>query len=130
LKPFSKITIKIISHYEQRYDTAGDWWPDPEGVWHITVSDLGDPRYNALIAVHELIEMILCCERGITPEMVDAFDIGYDGKFPNDPGIDPLAPYHREHMAATVVERDLARKLHVAWDPYIATIDALPPRKP
>lgn len=126
MKSFPKITIKIIPHSEQRYDTCGDWWISEEGNWHIAISELGDPRYNFLVALHELVEMALCCERGITPEIVDRFDIGYDGKYLDDPGIDPKAPYHREHMSATVVERDIARKLHVGWEQYNKTIDSLP----
>jgi hypothetical protein len=126
LKPFDKIYIYVIPHNQQRYDTCGDWFIDDFGNWCINVSDLGDPRYNFLVALHELVEMALCIERGITADVVDRFDIGYDGKYLDDPGVDPKAPYHREHMSATVVERDLARKLHVGWEKYNKAIDELP----
>lgn len=129
MKPFRTIIIQVISHNYQRYDTCGDWQTDGEGNWHIAVSNLDDPRYNFLVALHELVEMALCNERNITAEQVDAFDIGYEGRYPEDPGIDPEAPYHKEHMAATVIERDMARRLHVNWDKYNAVIDTLPEPK-
>lgn len=128
MKPFNKITIKVIPHLQQRYDTCGDWYFDDYGNegWVIQVSDLGDPRYSFLVAIHELIEMALCSEKGITPDAVDRFDMDYSGEFYADPGVDPKAPYHREHMAATIIERDLARKLHVSWDKYELAINTLP----
>lgn len=126
MKQVPKITIKIIDHQYQRYDTAGDWWIGEDGAWHIVVSDLIDPRFNFLIVIHELVELALCQEHGISQEIVDAFDIGYSGLFRDDPGDDPYAPYHQEHVVASAIETIMAVHLGINWSLYEATIEALP----
>jgi hypothetical protein len=118
MTPFYDIRISVIPHDKQRYDTAGDWRTYDHGDWVIGVSDLGDPRYNLLIAVHELVEMVLCLNRGISQEAVDQFDMNYSGMHADDPGDDPAAPYHKEHMAATAIERLMAVMLDVNWAKY------------
>jgi hypothetical protein len=117
-----------VPHSEQRYDTAGDWRimaaeHDPYVAVVIHVSDLRDWRMEALVAVHELIEALLCKHRGITQAEVDAFDMAHpDAEEPGDL-ID--APYFLEHQAAAGVERRLARELGVDWLEYTKRIDAL-----
>ena len=48
---------------------------DAEGNLTIRVSDMGDWRYNFLLARHEMDEAILCKHAGITTEMVDADEL-------------------------------------------------------
>ena len=60
------------------------------------VSALTDWRHSALIAVHELVEALLCKAHGVTTEAVDTWDMG-PGHELDEPGDDPRAPYHREH---------------------------------
>ena len=100
------------------------------GVLHIRVSKLSDPRYELLIALHELVEVTLCKHRSVTEKSVDAFDIAFEKrrKLGNDdePGDDPRAPYRREHFFATSVERLMAAELGVDWRKYEAEINALP----
>ena|SRR5208337_105141 len=70
------IVIRTIDHKDQRYETVGDWqFIGPNLL--ITVSDLGNNKMNALIAIHELIEALLCKfnDPEITTEMVDSFDM-------------------------------------------------------
>jgi hypothetical protein len=110
-----KIIIESIPHGSQRYETSGDWWFDPDGTVHIKVSEMKCDQYTALVAVHELIEVLLCRERGISQEAVDAFDMAYTGE---EPGDDPMAPYHREHDFASVIERALAHEMGVDWNAY------------
>lgn len=122
------IEIKVIPHVKQRYDTAGDWWTDSEG-WHIRVSQLGDWRYNFLIAFHELIECAWCAWRGVNQADVDAFDMAFEenrviGDL-SEPGDDPRAPYHDGHQFATAAERLAALALGVRWAEYDAAIWAL-----
>lgn len=119
------ITIKTIPHEAQRYDTPGDWFFTPEGNLEIRVSDSANWREEALIAVHELVEVLICKHRGITQEQVDAFDFQYEndralGKHSetDEPGDDLDAPYRREHCIATAVERLLAAELDIAWKDY------------
>lgn len=117
-----KIVIETIPHAEQRYETVGDWYYEPDGTLHIRVSELGDDRYNFLVALHELVEQELCKDRGITQDVVDAFDKKYEEqRVPGDdsePGDNPVAPYAAEHCAATGVERLLASLLNVSWKTY------------
>ncbi len=120
-----KIVIETIPHADQRYRTPGDWWFDKEGDLQIRVSRLGDWREEALIAFHELREVLVCKHRGISAQAVDGFDVIYEKDRDEgrhgpecEPGDDPKAPYFREHQAATQVERGLAYDLDVNWNEY------------
>ena len=85
----------------------------------ISVSKMSDPRYETLVAAHELIEAMLCRQAGISERAVDAFDRHYEAHRKagdqSEPGDDPRAPYHRQHVAATKIERELAALLGVVW---------------
>jgi hypothetical protein len=117
------VTIQTIPHSDQRYPTVGDWvWVDEHNLV-IRVSHLGERRYETLIAVHELVEAVLCRERGIAEEVVVAFDMGYEGD--GEPGDEPDSPYHREHAEATTIERHLALLMGVCWDEYDNAVSAL-----
>lgn len=120
-----KIKIETISHRDQRYDTIGDWQIDHDNnAIIIRVSDMKDWKKEALVAVHELIEVILCEARGITEHKVDNFDFNFKGD--GEPGDDPDAPYCKEHFTATNFERLLAHELEIDWTDYELTIDSLP----
>lgn len=128
-----KISIESIEHSKQRYPTAGDWFFDKKGNLHIKVSRLGDWRMEALVAVHELVEALLCNNRGITQEQVDRFDMQFEDErvcgihaLEDEPGDDKNSPYRDEHCIATAVERLLCAELGLAWNDYDAKIQALP----
>jgi hypothetical protein len=91
---------------------------------------MSDPRYETLVATHELIEAILCRQAGISERAVDAFDKHYKAHRKDDdmsePGDSPAAPYHRQHVAATKIERELAALLGVDWDTYGKEVESLP----
>jgi hypothetical protein len=110
-----KILIETVPHSTQRYNTVGDWTVSPTGNWHIKVSSLNNWRREVLIAAHELVEMALCRHAGITSAEVDAFDLTCDEP---DPGLNPAAPYHKQHMVATAVETLLAGLMEVNWMAY------------
>lgn len=119
------VTIQKIPHSSQRYPTPGDWQFDSEGNLTIRVSDLGDWRYEALMAIHELIEVVLCKHAGITEEKVDAFDIQFEKERSlgihskeAEPGDHKECPYGRQHFLATVIEELLAKHLDVDWETY------------
>lgn len=117
------ISLKDIKHEEQRYETVGDWvWELDHLIIHI--SDLGDEKMNACIAIHELIEALLCRFHGVTQQEVDAFDMGL-GKNLEDPGESPLAPYHKQHMFASGIELVFAQKIGVDWNEYEKKIKEL-----
>jgi hypothetical protein len=117
-----KVVVTVIPHADQRYPTLGDW-VFGDDVLTIAVSDTGDPKMNFLIGLHEQVEAMLCLERGIAEEAVSAFDITNADL--DDPGLDPRAPYHREHLFAEHVERRVAAELGVDWAAYEKVCHAL-----
>lgn len=124
------ILIKTIPHNRQRYPTCGDWWFDKRGDLQIRVSDVGNRDYEALVALHELVEVMLCKKRGITTEQVDKFDKAFEAaRKPgnnDEPGDDPKAPYRREHFFATNIEALMSAELGVNWKKYESALDKLP----
>jgi hypothetical protein len=126
-----KITIETIAPAEQRYDTCGDWVFDKDLNLRVYVSNLGDWKMEACIAVHELIEALLCKARRISQKEVDEFDRQHgEGLWNSDtvaePGDDPNSPYRAEHFFATTIERLLATELGISWQEYAEKIDGLP----
>lgn len=123
------INIKTIPHNEQRYDTVGDWWWAENEDLEIRVSDMKNPKYEFLVALHELVEVMLCKDREITTEMVDAFDKAFEanrkeGDF-REAGDSLDAPYQKEHFFATCIERLVACELKVDWIKYDETVNKL-----
>lgn len=126
------VHIEVIPHSDQRYPTVGDWFFEG-GELMIRVSDLGNWRYQMLVAVHELSEALMCKEHGVSQAAVDRFDkkfekervTGLRGPF-DEPGDDSSAPYRKEHGIATGIERILAAELNVDWNKYADAIESLP----
>lgn len=142
-----KILIETIPHSCQRYPTPGDWelhpisrypqWaqqnmglhlsPPEEEVLVIRVSELGSWRMEALLAIHELTEALLCKHAGISQEAVDDWDKTFNSK--DFGGIEPGAygacPYHKEHMWAETIEIMLSGFLGVDWKKYGEEVDRL-----
>jgi hypothetical protein len=127
------VTIKIIPHTEQVYPTVGDWRFDENGNLNIYISEMGNWKYEMLVAVHELCEVIICKNRNISTEEVDTFDKEFENlrqQFPKligdiEPGNMSTAPYYKEHVFATVVEKALANELKVDWELYDKTVNKL-----
>ena len=101
-----KIVMQTIYHNEQRYDTAGDYWEDPDGTIQIRATAGPDA---VEILLHEFIEYMLCKRRGIKEPDIMAFDLQHLGH--DDPGMLPDAPYHKEHRFADAIERLMALEL-------------------
>lgn len=121
-----KVTIDTIDHELQRYDTCGDWqWHTGAGhdALKISVSRLYNFRQEFLIAIHELVEAVLCSEQGVKEQDVDEFDKSFTG--PGDAGDSLLAPYHSQHLIATAVEKYLSVHLKVDWAEYEGAIKRL-----
>lgn len=123
------VRIEIIPHDQHRYSTCGDWYFEHDDLV-IKVSKLSDWRREMLIAIHELAEVLLCKNRGITTDSVDAFDKAFELARAKDntdePGDEPSAPYVQEHCIATGIERIMAAELGVSWKEYEQELDALP----
>jgi hypothetical protein len=135
-----KILIETVMHSEQRYPTVGDWqWLTAgecglESAEHpgeltlrIRVSEMNDWRCEALVAVHELIEALLCKQAGISEQEVDAFDTEFITRegVHSEPGDSMAAPYHYQHKIASHMEGQLARDLDVSWKDYEKEVDSL-----
>ena len=121
-----KIIIETIPHDEQRYDTVGDYFIVPNGDIHVLVSGTLSWQYSALVALHELVELLLCKDKGITNEAIDEFDLNWKphSRY-TEPGNDPKAPYHIQHKFATRIEKLMAKALSVDWKLYNAFIDQM-----
>ena len=118
------IQMNVIPHQQQRYDTAGDWRLDVEkDTLVINISFLGDWKMEACLGIHELIEAIRCMADRVDQNLVDQWDLNFKGK--GEPGDDPAAPYHRQHVQASIVERTLARQLGVDWQRYEQKLEEL-----
>ena len=112
--------IKVLSS-EMRYDTAGDWYYETNGDLTIKVATdcEGFPTedHQNLVAIHELIEVLLCQKRGVTQQQVDTFDTAPEVVKAQvededlEPGDLPDAPYRKEHRFAMIVEHMLAHEL-------------------
>jgi hypothetical protein len=123
-----KITIEFIEHQDQKYETVGNWFLEEDGL-HIQVSKFGNLFSQVCVAVHELIEAILCMQRNISPLDVDRFDIAFEEARiegnTDEPGDSPDAPYRREHFFATNIERQLVHEMGIDWQEYERQINNL-----
>ena len=124
--------MKVIPHAEQRYDTLGDYWLDEDGVWQFRVSDMGDWRYNFSVLLHEFVEVALLLHKGVSEADVLAFDLAVpaDSPYFDDPGFDPKAPYHAEHVYADCMERLISPHLGMSFTDVWDAASKLPPWKP
>ena len=116
-----KIFIKTIPHKKQRYETLGDYWISKDGTMEIRVSELKNWKEEALIAVHEIIELLLVKDRKISIKEIEKFDIEFEKnkkKKRDEPGDNKKAPYYKEHQFASKIEKMLAKELKVNWKKY------------
>ncbi len=124
-----KINIRTVPYKSQRYPTVGDWLTDKQGIVWINVSDMGDWKAEAAVALHELAEMFMCKAHGVTQAEVDEFDKEFERKRgegdTSESGDDPAAPYRTEHCVATGIERILAAELGLTWSEYDALVNSL-----
>jgi hypothetical protein len=84
---------------------------------------MNNSNYEFLIALHELIESKLCQERNISDRQIDEFDFAYEenreaGDIESEPGDSLQAPYHKEHVFASTIEKMMADQLGVDWNEY------------
>lgn len=116
-----KIVIQPLPHALQRYATVGDWQFAPRGnILSIRVSRMRDERAVWAVALHEMVEALLCNAAGVSQEEVDQFDFGFLGE--GEPGDDPAAPYAPQHAVATEIERIFVRAVGLGWEDYEAMV--------
>ena len=115
------VTIDAVHPDGMRYPTEGDWQLGPDDVLHIAVTSNMPRREQMLLALHELVEALLCEARGITQAQVDAFDFAFTGE--GEPGDCADAPYRREHRFAALIDHLVAHEMGVVpygrvdWEP-------------
>ena len=95
-------------------DGLGDWFVNDDGdlVIRAVGSDIIADHACFLVALHELIEMKLCHDRGISQAAIDLFDGAFKGD--GEPGDDPAAPYRQEHRFACLIEFLMAHEMGLA----------------
>lgn len=109
------VLIRTVRHSQQPYVTVGSWRIDDDSL-SILVSKVGDSDEEFLIGLHELIEAYLCHKHDISHDAVIDYDTEFnDSGKKGEPGDQPDAPYHREHVYATNIERLVAGELRVNW---------------
>jgi hypothetical protein len=128
MKHLPPIDIRIIPHKDQIYETAGNYGEDGCGWW-MEISKMEDWRYEAMCAMHELLEMILTKAQGVDWKDIDNFDMTGEGKDMDDPGISPKAPYHTQHLAAMRLEKDICKIMGIPWYKYDRSYSKLVWRK-
>ena len=110
---------------EHRYKSIDDWTDPsdtPDGlVFSTQTADMGNMDYNFLILIHALVEQYLCHKHKIKDEVVTKFDMDHSQL--DNPGENPKAPYHKEHLIANDVEAMLSVALKVDWTKYEEAID-------
>lgn len=143
MKHLPQIFIESIPHNEQRYDTCGDYFKtkDPylrKTLQFFTISE-SKADYEFLILMHEMTEWYLTEKNGILEKDITKFDKTYEKartkgiKAPcgckptkdSEPGNDKHAPYNKEHIFATKIEKILAKQISVGWSDYNKNIDNL-----
>lgn len=117
MKHLGKIVITPIKHKFQNYDTAGDYGKNNSGWW-MRISEMEKWQYEALVTLHELVEMILTTNDGVKWKDIDKFDKDGEGKGHPDPGTLKSAPYYRQHKVATRIEKIVCKELGLSWEEY------------
>jgi len=108
--------IHTIPHRQQRHRNVSDRVKRRDEIVEFRVSDIGDERMEALIAIHEIVEQTLCKSKGISIDQIDIFDFSFTGD--GEPGNHVDSPYRDQHRVATTVEKIVAKKLGVNWNEY------------
>lgn len=120
------INIQFIPQSEQRFnevEQVGDYWETETSI-EFRITQLQNDAHSMAIALHELVEKFRNDQLGIKDADVDAFDSG-PGADLDDPGLSPLAPYHKTHMESDALERLFIILTGNDWVEYEAALDAL-----
>lgn len=107
-------TRKIEFVDRLRYASSGDYFNEDTQITIQIVNQKNDD-YNFLIGLHEYIEQYLTGRDGIEEPDILEYDLNSKDE---DPGSNPLAPYHRQHMISELCERILANWMDVDWKEY------------
>lgn len=115
------IHVMTVARDKMRPEVDGaDWFFDEKGDLQVRICPMTDWRYEALLAVHEMTEALMCMHNGVSQVSVDRFDQEFDKthQFDSEAGDDPNSPYKIEHTFATAIERILAGVFKINWASY------------
>jgi len=118
-----KIIIKPIQPENHRYPTCGDYIYDREDdTLTIFVSRMEDWRSELAVAIHGVFESVACIAEEIPMSDIDLFDMAFEQNRAesdlSEPGDSKAAPYHKQHVGATFVEREVCSKLDLSWEKH------------
>jgi hypothetical protein len=124
------IRIEYIPQSKQRYPTLGDYWTDKKGNTIIKATKFKDERVSFCIAIHEMIEEYATRLKGIDEPLIMEFDLAFEeerelglhGK-DDEPGHDPRAIYHEDHVFSETIERQVVEYLGLTWEEYCKIIE-------
>jgi hypothetical protein len=130
-----RIILQSLNQKEIRNDQAGDWMFPEDGTSLPLICSsawMTDWRSELAVAVHEMIEALLCEQHGVTDLQVTQHDAmfeeertkGLHGLYA-EAGDDPRAPYRDEHAEATFAERAICAALGLAWGEHERNVEAL-----
>lgn len=117
------IRAKTVDFYSQRYITLGDYFHKNERL-NIHISDTGNPHYNFLILVHELLEEYLTRYVGIKEKDITKFDMKFengdikDSSLYTEPGNHLKSPYRKQHRFSENIERLIAHEMGIDFNDY------------
>jgi hypothetical protein len=90
---------------------------------------MSNNKFELLVVLHELIEVLQTENDGIPEIDIAAFDIQFEKDRPegnvDEPGDDVKAPYKKQHCIATAVERLMCGVLDVDWKEYEKEVNSL-----
>src|SRR5574337_883641 len=110
-----KIIIETVPKEKIRNNQVGDYYYLENGTLQINVADLGNEKFETLIALHEFIEERLTKWNGITEPEISKYDEDYERK--REAGLVPESSengfasdciYRKEHTIATAIEMMMA----------------------
>jgi hypothetical protein len=110
-----RIIIESKPFAQMRYPTTGDWYEKNNNI-HVDTILTDDWRVNISIAIHNIIEKFLCDAVNIKGEDVDAYSKAHH--LEDDPGLNPDAPHHDQHMLADKIERIIHTELGLSRKKY------------
>ena len=122
MKHLPSILTNTIKHKDQNYNTVGDYGENKE-FWWVHISKMDKWQYEAMVLIHELVEMILTKHRRINWDKITKFDVNNPQL--EEPGLNKKAPYHKEHLFATKIEKSLCCELNLDWNKYDEAVTKL-----
>lgn len=120
------LSLKTGDIKDHRYASIDDYF-DPiihnedALIFRTTVGNMGNTDYEFLVFIHAITEQYLCYKHKVKDAEITKFDM--DNPQLDDPGNDPKAPYHLEHMVANDIEATLSVALGVDWKKYEDAIE-------